>query len=81
MTCSPRVVEDQAHSVAPAAAELADAVPHGGLADTTPAQHWPLVDREHHRIALAQRNDFRMLVRGRKLGHHELAALEIVTGF
>ena len=76
-----RVVEDDAQRVPAAAAHPAHAMAQAHAVAAARAAHRPLVDGEHHGIALAQRHhlDPRLLARA-LLGQHELAAGEVAPG-
>ena len=62
------------------AAQPAHAMAHGDAIDAARAAHRPVMDREDHRLALAQRHHLGARLHARPLlGEHEFAAVEVVA--
>jgi DNA-binding transcriptional LysR family regulator len=71
------IMKDDSQGVPAAGAHLADAVPQRHPVIAPGAAVRPLVDGEHHAVALGKRHDGRACLHARTLlGKHELAALE-----
>src|SRR5438105_646143 len=76
---SGRVVEDDAEGEAAAGTQPADAVPHRGAVEAAGAGDRALVDREDHRIALAERHHLGARLHPRPLlDQQKLAAGEVL---
>src|SRR3546814_17772358 len=67
------IVKDDPERMAAAVMQPADAVAHVHPIDTAAtahrfASHWPMVHRDHHRLAAAQRHHFGARLQDRKSG-------------
>ena len=74
-------MEDQTDGVPPPATDEADTMAHRHFPKATaPGGCRSLIDGEHERVALAQREDIGSLSARGGLGHDEFTTLEIVAG-
>ena len=75
-----RVVEDDAHREPLARANATDAMAHGNFSDAVLTDDGPLIDGEHNRITLIQRDDVGALTVRARLRHDKIAADEVLAG-
>src|ERR1051325_4223778 len=80
LVISCRVVEDHADSVAAARADPADSVSEIHPVGASRTLRRPVMNGEHHGVALAERHDHRARLHARTLlGDHEFAAGELAA--